>query len=273
MVTHALSHADRDAEAWLSQLAERHGAENTARIRQALAYLHEHGHALTADSGAPLTEHALASAMQLASMGLDADTLAAALLCGLPEQHLKAEQLTPAFGVAVNRLIQGSLRLARMDHLLSDSPVEGGQSEALRQMLLAMTDDIRVVLIKLAERTCTLRELAKDDKTKRHKAALETRELYAPLWETLDKLGVARTDVVGATVFTTGDIVLDTSALGDKVLAAYQPAAGLDYLPDVARLERGAGRAVGSHHFGGVGRPDKNIVVGSVRPAGNHALC
>lgn len=187
MVTHALSHADRDAEAWLSQLAERYGVENTARIRQAFAYLSEHGDALITDNGALLTEHALATAMQLAGMGLDADTLAAALLCGLPEQQLKADLLTPAFGVAVNRLIQGSLRLARMDHLLSDSPVEGGQSEALRQMLLAMTDDIRVVLVKLAERTCTLRELAKGDPSKRHKAALETRELYAPL---ANRLGV-----------------------------------------------------------------------------------
>ncbi len=49
------------------------------------------------------------------------------------------------------------------------------------------------------------------------------RDLYAPLWETLDKAGVARADVVGATVFTTGDVVAETSELGDRVLAAYQP--------------------------------------------------
>lgn len=49
------------------------------------------------------------------------------------------------------------------------------------------------------------------------------REVYAPLWETLDRIGVARADVVGATVFTTGDVVADNAALGDKVLAAFAP--------------------------------------------------
>jgi len=53
--------------------------------------------------------------------------------------------------------------------------------------------------------------------------ASRLRALYAPLWETLDKVGVARGDVVGATVFTTGDVVADNAALGDKVLAAYAP--------------------------------------------------
>ncbi len=48
-------------------------------------------------------------------------------------------------------------------------------------------------------------------------------DLYAPLWDTLDKVGVARTDVVGATVFTTGDVVADNATLGDLVLKTYQP--------------------------------------------------
>lgn len=49
------------------------------------------------------------------------------------------------------------------------------------------------------------------------------RDLYAPFWETIDKLGVARDRVAAATVFTTGDVVAESAALGDKVLAAYQP--------------------------------------------------
>jgi hypothetical protein len=51
----------------------------------------------------------------------------------------------------------------------------------------------------------------------------QLKDLYAPLWETLDKVGVARTDVVGATVFTTGDVVADNAALGDLVVKAYAP--------------------------------------------------
>ena len=187
MVTHALSHAARDAESWLGQIAERYDKAQTARIKRALEFSLEHDEGLNADSGTPLSEHALATAMQLAAMGLDADTVASALICGLPEEQLKPDQLTPGFGAGVTRLVHGCLSLSRMDRLLSDSPVEGGQSEALRQMLLAMADDIRVVLIKLADRTCALRELAKGDETQRHQAALETRELYAPL---ANRLGV-----------------------------------------------------------------------------------
>jgi hypothetical protein len=51
----------------------------------------------------------------------------------------------------------------------------------------------------------------------------QLRDLYAPLWETLDKVGVARADVVGATVFTTGDVVADNAALGDLVVKTYTP--------------------------------------------------
>ncbi len=51
----------------------------------------------------------------------------------------------------------------------------------------------------------------------------QLRDLYAPLWETLDKVGVARADVVGATVFTTGDVVADNATLGDLVTKTYQP--------------------------------------------------
>ncbi|MEW5892366.1 MAG: bifunctional (p)ppGpp synthetase/guanosine-3',5'-bis(diphosphate) 3'-pyrophosphohydrolase [Pseudomonadota bacterium] len=187
MVTHTLSQTARTAEDWFSQISARYGAEGTARIQGAFAYLLEHADDLLADSGIPLTEHALATAMQLAAMGFDADTVAAALLSGLPQAALEPERLAPRFGAGLSRLVQGTLHLARMDSLLSDSPVEGGQSEALRQMLLAMTDDIRVVLIKLADRACALRELAKGDETYRRKVALDTRELYAPL---ANRLGV-----------------------------------------------------------------------------------
>jgi GTP pyrophosphokinase len=88
----------------------------------------------------------------------------------------------------VRRLALGAARLHRMDRMLAGVQADGQeQSEALRQMLLAMTDDIRVVLIKLAERTQALRELAGGDPALRHRLAQETRELYAPL---ANRLGV-----------------------------------------------------------------------------------
>ncbi len=187
MVTHALSLQARDAEDWLGGLEARFGPEKTALIRRALDELLARGADLFADSGAPLVEHALGCAMQLAGMGFDAETVAAALLSGLPEELIRPERLIPRFGDALAQLVQGAVRLERMDSLLTETPVEGGQSEALRQMLLAMTDDIRVVLIKLAERAQALRELADGDEARRRKVALDTRELYAPL---ANRLGV-----------------------------------------------------------------------------------
>jgi GTP pyrophosphokinase len=188
MVTHALSHAVEDTAAWLEQQAARHGAEKSEILRQALDYLNLHGAASFSDSGAPLTEHALGCAQQLAAMGFDPETIAAGLLCGLPEAALTTEQLMPRFGAALTRLALGALRLQRMDQMLAETQAaQPPQSEALRQMLLAMTDDIRVVLVKLADRAQALRELAAGDAKTRRKVAHDARELYAPL---ANRLGV-----------------------------------------------------------------------------------
>jgi hypothetical protein len=67
-----------------------------------------------------------------------------------------------------------------------------------------------------------LAKLARGETPSGSKGA-QLHDLYAPLWETLDKVGVARGDVVGATVFTTGDVVADNAALGDLVLKTYKP--------------------------------------------------
>jgi RelA/SpoT family (p)ppGpp synthetase len=188
MVTHALSHAVEDAAAWLEQQAARHGAKKSEILRQALDYLNLHGADSFSDSGAPLTEHAMGCAQQLAAMGFDPETIAAGLLCGLPEAALTTEQLMPRFGAALTHLALGALRLQRMDQMLAETQAaQPPQSEALRQMLLAMTDDIRVVLVKLADRAQALRELAAGDAKTRRKVAHDARELYAPL---ANRLGV-----------------------------------------------------------------------------------
>lgn len=188
MVTHALSLPAADAEAWLVQLSERLGPDKAATVRLAFDYLRAHGGTLICDSGAPLVEHALGCARQLAAMEFDAETIAAGLLCGLPEQALTADALAPRFGPILTSLALGALRLQRMDQMLAETqPEHPPQSEALRQMLLAMTDDIRVVLVKLADRAQALRELAAGDESRRRKVAHDARELYAPL---ANRLGV-----------------------------------------------------------------------------------
>jgi len=188
MVTHSRRLASPDAAAWLGQLEASHGTEKTDPVRQALDYLRAHSDGLTSETGVPLFQHALGCAQQLAGMDFDPETLAAALLCSLPEADLQPDRIRPLLGENVTRLTRGVVSLARMDQLLAESAGDGhDQSEALRQMLLAMTDDIRVVLVKLAERVQTLRELAKGDAELRQKVAVDARECYAPL---ANRLGV-----------------------------------------------------------------------------------
>lgn len=187
MVAHALTLSPDDAESWLASLEERYPEEQRQVLKQAADWLAGHCGEEAVDTGCPLVAHSLGTAAVLAGMRFDAETVAAALLCGLPEKALKRETLLPRFGPHLTALVEGAAKLSRMDHLFTQINAEGGQSEALRQMLLAMTDDIRVVFIKLAERTQALRELANQDESRRRKVATDVRELYAPL---ANRLGV-----------------------------------------------------------------------------------
>lgn len=181
MVSHALTATPDSSVAWLEGLAVKFPDDKWELLNQAVAWLEVHGAEAAADTGAPLVSHALGTAAILAGMQFDAETLAAALLFGLPDKAIKRETLTHRFGAPLAALVESATKLARMDHLFTELHAEGGQSETLRQMLLAMTDDIRVVFIKLAERTQALRELASGDDEPRRKVAGEVRELYAPL--------------------------------------------------------------------------------------------
>jgi len=181
LVSHALTTKPDSSIAWLAALAEQFPEDQWELLNQAVAWLEAHGADIQADTGAPLVAHALGTAAILAGMRFDAETLAAALICGLPGQAIRPETLRRRFGAPLADLVGSATKLARMDHLFTELSAEGGQSEALRQMLLAMTDDIRVVFIKLAERTQAMRELASGDESVRHQIATDVRELYAPL--------------------------------------------------------------------------------------------
>ncbi|HEX8978802.1 MAG TPA: bifunctional (p)ppGpp synthetase/guanosine-3',5'-bis(diphosphate) 3'-pyrophosphohydrolase [Parasulfuritortus sp.] len=188
MVAHALTHAHGDTAGWLAALESKYPPEQFALLHKAADWLESRAGDLAVDTGAPLVGHSLGTAAILAGMQFDAETVAAALICSLPVAKLAADQLAPALGEPVSRLAQGAARLHQMDRLLAETQPEGqDQSEALRQMLLAMTDDIRVVLIKLADRCQALRELASGEPGLRRKVAQDARDLYAPL---ANRLGV-----------------------------------------------------------------------------------
>src|SRR5512135_2564316 len=145
MVAHALAHAHSDTAGWLGSLEGKYPPAQLELLAKAADWLEAHADQLTADTGAPLVSHSLGAAAMLAGMQFDVEIVAAALVCSLPGPALAVDRLVPALGDPVSHLARGAARLHEMDRLLAEAQPEGpDQSEALRQMLLAMTDDIRV---------------------------------------------------------------------------------------------------------------------------------
>lgn len=146
-------------------------------------------------SGEPALAHALETAAILGELRLDHESLAAALLYPCIEARPEAvRELREQFGAAIADLAEGVVRMAQIGALSSRRPAlpkpeqQAAQLEALRKMLLAMVQDVRVVLIKLADHLQELRYLAKNgDPGQRREAAELTRDIFAPL---ANRLGV-----------------------------------------------------------------------------------
>ncbi len=135
----------------------------------------------------------LARALEIADMLLEIDAddeaLAASLIVGtLAKGEIDATMINDAFGTEVMSLINGVLRAGRIENLRTGTDAKTGPGiETLRKMLLAMADDVRVVLIMLAERVIMMRAITRDEESVRRAAAIQTRDLFAPL---ANRLGV-----------------------------------------------------------------------------------
>jgi len=141
----------------------------------------------------PLLRHALGAASILIGMHLDHETIAATVLHAVPDYMEDwVEALSARFGRSVTALVEGISRVERI-RLFSemrgtqDKDEAAQQIESLRKMLLAMVEDIRIVLIKLAERTQTLRNLSGANPEQQKQIAQETQSIFAPL---ANRLGV-----------------------------------------------------------------------------------
>lgn len=146
----------------------------------------------TLGSGESALGHALGSALILAALNLDLDSRVAALLFAAPEFLAEARnQIAEQWGSAVADLVEGLHRLKNLRPLtLATAQNPQGvqaQTEILRKMILAMAADVRVVLIRLASRTQTLRYLTDVDTPERVGIARESLAIYAPL---ANRLGV-----------------------------------------------------------------------------------
>jgi guanosine-3',5'-bis(diphosphate) 3'-pyrophosphohydrolase len=135
-------------------------------------------------SGEPYITHPVAVALNLAKMHLDHETLMAALLHDVIEDTpVTKDQLAELFGHSVAELVEG---VSKLDKLKFDSKAEM-QAENFRKMILAMVQDIRVILIKLADRTHNMRTLGSLRPDKRRRIARETLDIYAPI---ANRLGI-----------------------------------------------------------------------------------
>jgi len=134
-------------------------------------------------TGEPYLEHPLSAAMILAELHLDAETLAAALLHDVPEDcGISLEEIEAKFGSPVVKLVDGVTKLNKLANRARTGEARSkAQAENLRKMLLATAEDLRVVLIKLADRLHNMRTLGGLPAEKRRAIAQETLEIYAPL--------------------------------------------------------------------------------------------
>jgi GTP diphosphokinase / guanosine-3',5'-bis(diphosphate) 3'-diphosphatase len=129
-------------------------------------------------SGEDYVNHPMEVAAILADLELDAETISAALLHDTVEDTaLTAEEVEREFGPEVARLVEGVTKLGRIS-LRSD---QQQQAENIRKMMVAMAEDLRVVLIKLADRLHNMRTLEPLPDVKRRKISRETLDIYAPL--------------------------------------------------------------------------------------------
>jgi len=177
---------DTPVPAYVQALEDRVGAylpkEQVMRIRRAFlvgALAHD---GQTRKSGEPYITHPVAVAQVLAELGLDAETIIAAILHDtLEDTHLSREELAGAFGETVAELVDGVTKLDKMRF----STRAEADAESFRKMLLAMARDLRVILIKLSDRLHNMRTLGAKDAASRRRIARETLEIYAPIAQRL----------------------------------------------------------------------------------------
>jgi len=134
------------------------------------------------DSGEPYIYHPLAVARILAEMRLDATTLCAAILHDVIEDTpVDKKEIAKLFGRDVAELVDGVSKFHRVEGMTRAE----AQAESVRKLLLAMAQDLRVILVKLADRLHNMRTLEGLDSAKRRRVAQETLEIYAPIAQRL----------------------------------------------------------------------------------------
>ncbi len=148
------------------------------RIAEAFDVAEEAHRGVKRRSGEPYVTHPVAVAALLAEMHLDGDAVIAGLLHDTVEDTVVTfEQIEERFGAVVRRIVEGETKISK----LTVRAYEDEQAENLRQMLLAMVGDVRIIIVKLADRLHNMRTLGAMPPGKQQRIARETLEIFAPL--------------------------------------------------------------------------------------------
>jgi len=169
---------DTRLEELLEKLKKFRPSEDPWIVRRAYEIASERHHDQFRSSGEPYLSHLLEVAHILANMRLDAITLTAAILHdAIEDTEYPVSRIEERFGAEVAHLVEGVTKIGR----LNIKAPEARQAENVRKMLLAMVTDVRVVLVKLADRLHNMRTLQYLDAEKQQRISRETMDIYAPI--------------------------------------------------------------------------------------------
>src|SRR5499427_5875827 len=162
----------------LKKLRENRPNENLELVKKAYDFSQRHHAGQTRASGEPYLVHPLEVANVLADMKMDTVSISAGLLHdSVEDTSVTAVEIRQEFGEQVAHIVEGVTKISKIDF----SSKEEAQAENLRKMMLAMVDDIRVVMIKLADRLHNMRTLEHLPPDRQQKIARETLDIYAPI--------------------------------------------------------------------------------------------
>jgi len=174
----AVRQLDAHLEELLEKLKKNRPSEDPWMVRRAYEIASERHHDQFRSSGEPYLSHLLEVAHILADMRLDATTLTAAILHdAIEDTEYPVSRIEERFGAEVAHLVEGVTKIGR----LNITAPEARQAENVRKMLLAMVTDVRVVLVKLADRLHNMRTLQYLETERQQRIARETLDIYAPI--------------------------------------------------------------------------------------------
>jgi len=174
-----------EVEPLLRRVRQRNPRADTAAVRRAFELARERHAGRRRASGVPYLAHPLGVATVVADLGLDAASVSAALLHdAVGEGLLTTEEVGEGFGPEVAKVSDG---LVKLDRVGFEAGREAAQAETIRKMIIAMARDIRVLVIKLADRLHDMRDIGYLDREEQERKAREVLEVYAPL---ANRLGI-----------------------------------------------------------------------------------